>query len=421
MGKTQQQHYDDIYKKGLAAAGEQKTEREAADAQMLAQINAAIDKSADTTAGIYQKNIDAAPQKYQEAYDKNAVNEAFARKRVQESMANMGLTDSGYNITTQTALTLQRGNADAAVAAEQRDYVRKLEDAIDAVRADAEQQKKAQALSAEAERQKWWDNILADLRTSSSTAAADMYAADQEYAAKQAQAAADYASELNKQRESYALSLMKNMDYTEDQAWASAYARYPSGDEKDGLYYEAIRKGYSPSEATIYANAGGGEAATEELEDLIVTSAKTFVEGLDLDVNSWKTFWRNEKDDGEIVAETVLANLQDNPAYQKKSQYEQEAILEMAIAHTVMQNWDTNRSMNEKDNYARLKLACEKAGVDYNNVLAVYNKLNVKKKTNTKTDKQDVYSKTARYTDTPAAAAGTFIGNWISDQMRRQK
>ena len=357
MGKTQQQYYDEIYKKGLAAAGEQKTAREAADAQMLAQINAAIDKSADTTAGIYQKNIDAAPQKYQAAYDENAVNEAFARKRVQESMANMGLTDSGYNLTTQTALTLQRGNADAAVAAEQRDYVRKLEAAIDAVRADAEQQKKAQALSAEAERQKWWDNILADLRTSSSTAAADMYAADQEYEAKQAQAAVDYASELNKQRESYALSLMKNMEYTEDQAWASAYARYPSGDaEMDGYYSaynRAINSGYSPEEATVIVQSDNPEDTAAR-----ITAEKKFgktnllaggASGLDVmeavNAGNWSvlTGMFTGKGDGKryesgatnkIVSEVEKAALE-NEDYKTASEIERKYMLAYAIGNSL--------------------------------------------------------------------------------------
>ncbi len=280
MVKTQQQYYDEIYKKGLVSAEGQKAQRETADAQMLEQIRKSIDDAANTTAGMYQKEIDAAPQKYQAAYDENAVNEAFARMRLKESMANMGLTDSGYSAGSTMALTLQRGKADAAVSAEQREYVRKLEDAIDAVRADAAQQKKAQELSVESERRKWWDGVLSDLHTSSSTAAAEMYAADQKYQAEQAKAAAEYAAKLNEQRqssltklneqrESYALHMMKNMDYTEEQAWAAAYARYPSGDAKTDGYYSmynrAVNGGYSPEEATLIAQSNNPDDVAAQI------------------------------------------------------------------------------------------------------------------------------------------------------------
>ncbi len=50
---------------------------------------------------------------YRELYDENAVNQYVSERRVAESMANLGLTNSGLNRTQQTAIALTRGNADS--------------------------------------------------------------------------------------------------------------------------------------------------------------------------------------------------------------------------------------------------------------------------------------------------------------------
>ena len=71
----------------------------------------AIDKSTASAAKPYQTQIEQLPSQYQKLYDTNAVQELVNRRQVQETMANMGLTDSGLNRTQQTAIAIQRGNA----------------------------------------------------------------------------------------------------------------------------------------------------------------------------------------------------------------------------------------------------------------------------------------------------------------------
>ena len=61
------------------------------------------------------KAIEATRQNYQKAYDYNAINQELQQRQIADRMANMGLTNSGLNMTNQTALAVSRMNNDASV------------------------------------------------------------------------------------------------------------------------------------------------------------------------------------------------------------------------------------------------------------------------------------------------------------------
>ena len=60
--------------------------------------------------------IEGTRQEVQRSYDLNALNEEIQAQQVSDRMASLGLTDSGLNLTQQTALASSRINADAQVS-----------------------------------------------------------------------------------------------------------------------------------------------------------------------------------------------------------------------------------------------------------------------------------------------------------------
>lgn len=90
-----------------------------------------MNRAYDTAAGAVREQMEASKQgvegQYANLLDYNAVQQAVNEKKVAEAMANMGLTDAGLNRSQQTALALQRGNADADTRAARQAAV----DAID--------------------------------------------------------------------------------------------------------------------------------------------------------------------------------------------------------------------------------------------------------------------------------------------------
>lgn len=70
--------------------------------------------------------------------DANAVNEAVARRNTLESLQNMGLVKSGLNETSQTAISVMRGNADASARKSVSDAVMSLSNQLAAIKAENE-------------------------------------------------------------------------------------------------------------------------------------------------------------------------------------------------------------------------------------------------------------------------------------------
>ncbi len=112
---TYDDFYADSFKLGEKSANQQ-----------IAANNAATDKYVADTKGIYaetaaqltkdaQQSKEQLNQQYQRNYDMNAAAQLVAERQLKEKMANLGMTDSGFNRTQQTALAINKMNADRAV------------------------------------------------------------------------------------------------------------------------------------------------------------------------------------------------------------------------------------------------------------------------------------------------------------------
>ena len=115
MANSAQEYIDKLYNQSQGVAGQLHEQRKQSDDEVIQQINAAIDRATASSTNPYKTQMEQLPSQYQSLFDANAVQELVGRRQVQEAMANMGLTDSGLNRTQQTALSVQRGNADASV------------------------------------------------------------------------------------------------------------------------------------------------------------------------------------------------------------------------------------------------------------------------------------------------------------------
>lgn len=230
MAKTQKQYYDEKHAELSAVTEDAYAKRTANTGQSVAEQNAIIDSATQNQVRPLQQQIDGAGAVFQKQYDANAIAEQVSRKQLEERMANLGLTDSGLNRTQQTALSVQRGNADAAVGGQMRDYVTKLENAINEVTVSAENQKKQIALDAKQADDEWYASRLQADRDTATAYAASMYTADQNAAAtieaariKAQQEADDAAAARNKQIADNVFNAVIENGGTVADAMAAAY------------------------------------------------------------------------------------------------------------------------------------------------------------------------------------------------------
>lgn len=163
MAKSIQEYVDSLYNQGLNNANNLKEQRTQADEAFIKQVQDAIDKSTASAAKPYQTQIEQLPSQYQKLYDTNAVQELVNRRQVQETMANMGLTDSGLNRTQQTAIAIQRGNADAAARLEQQQKTQELQDKIAQLMESGAAQKQQQEAAIRNNSANWYNNLLGDM------------------------------------------------------------------------------------------------------------------------------------------------------------------------------------------------------------------------------------------------------------------
>lgn len=200
MAKPVEYFIDELYSQGKTEADRLKEQRTQADDKLIQQTNAAIDKAAAASAKPYQTQLDELPALYGKLYDANAVQELVNRRQVQETMANMGLTDSGLNRTQQTAIALQRGNADAQVRLSQQQKTQELQDRIDQLLGNSAAQKIQQEADIRNATEKWYSSTLENLRSSAAQQGTSAYNA-------QMQAAAQAAAQAKAQAATHASTL----------------------------------------------------------------------------------------------------------------------------------------------------------------------------------------------------------------------
>ena len=424
--KSREDYYNDVYGKAKTAVDEQHASRLATDTDTKTRINEAIDKAAAASTGRYQTQIDNAPRESRVQFDQNAVRDAVAKKQVQERLANMGVTDSGLNSSMQTAMAIQKQRADNTVRSEERAKIQAAQDAINQIMAESDSKKAEQGIAIDRATADWYNQVMAQLPTQAYGLANDSYSFDKtmeneeinrNWNAEQAKLNRDFqASEADKNRsfttaervasqnwqagqdqiardwqagENQAArdaagnnggnavsradvvqQLMDQYGYTPEQANAASYRIMPSEDPATNMFYDAINSGYSDQEAQIYVNAGGGEKGEDAVADNAAATADSFVNGLNLKVTGWNTFWSNQDDDGEIVASKVKGLLENNPQFKKMSAVQQNATKAATVGRMIASNW--NKDGDATDNDVRLKVACNQLGVDYHAAKAYY-------------------------------------------------
>lgn len=361
MGKTYEQYRDEDYKTLTDSVNRQLGVRKQSDDTQIGQIHAAIDREAGAAREGYQNRINGAAEEFQPLYDRNALQEMISRKQVEESMANMGLTDSGLNRTQQTAIALQRGNADTATRKQQRDYVTKAQEAIDSIMASAASQKAQQEASIRKATDDWYVNAMANAEQSANSSASTRYQADQEYAAKieaaniEARAKAleaqqKAASDNSAARAKYAQALITSGKLPEDQAWASAYARYGTGDKKNDAYYtaytNALNAGYSTGAAKAAAEAArNGQDPDDAVQAYTINRAQSVVGNNDL-LKDGKAGYeivagmlKFGKDNAKYTVEKLQPVVEKMKGYDQLSDEEKTIALAIASGNVIRSRW----------------------------------------------------------------------------------
>lgn len=172
------EYADELYGKSQGILNQLHEQRKQSDQQLINDANAAIDRTTAASTKPYQTQIEQLPEAYQKQFDANAVQELVGRRKVEEAMANMGLTDSGLNRTQQTALSVQRGNADAAARLEQQKKTQELQDKIAQLIEAGAAQKQQQAAGVLSNTSNWFNDALASSYNTAMQQGTSMYNAD---------------------------------------------------------------------------------------------------------------------------------------------------------------------------------------------------------------------------------------------------
>ena len=127
--------YDEYYNKLKPDADAQYNNTAAANQaaadKYIADVKAAYDPaiaSAKTTADTQTQGLN---QQFQKQYDTQAIQELVNKRKLAESMANQGLTDSGLNRTQETALAVTRTNNEGALTQQKNTQARQISQSLD--------------------------------------------------------------------------------------------------------------------------------------------------------------------------------------------------------------------------------------------------------------------------------------------------
>lgn len=142
---TYKSYYNEYEKNNLSSVqkriAEQQNKNTTMSNRYVADQNAIVDKNISNSVNKVQGEIDKLPTAYQASFDANAIQQKINERQVAERMANMGLTNSGLNRTQQTAINIQRSNADAALRQQMNAATASLKQQIADLYASGESQK----------------------------------------------------------------------------------------------------------------------------------------------------------------------------------------------------------------------------------------------------------------------------------------
>lgn len=257
MAKTAQEYIDELWAKSQQQAGQLYDQRKQSDGETIKQIGEAIDRYTAASTKPYQTQLEQLPQQYQKLYDANAVQELVGRRQVQEAMANMGLTDSGLNRTQQTALSVQKGNADANVRIAQQQKTQELQDKISQLIESGAAQKQQQEASVRGTSSDWYNSLLANYYSDAQQRGTALYDAEQERlyqaaeAEKQRKAALEQAQLKAAAEEAQAQAKAKQQEF-ENQMKIAALMQKAGASETEINNY--LNKYSSGTGGAIYAD-----------------------------------------------------------------------------------------------------------------------------------------------------------------------
>lgn len=238
MGSYYDDHYNKNLKKTQDEIKKQQAQNTATSNAYVADLNAIVDKNISNSVNKVQGEIDKLPTQYQSGFDANAIQQKINERQVAERMANMGLTNSGLNRTQQTAINIQRSNADAALRQQINGATNSLKQQIADLYASGESQKAENSAKArydlEQKNQAVYENMMNNLYSSSSAYEKAMIEADAK--AEEARIKAEQEA-IKSEQEAFTSGKSLNDDIYEE-----AYELYnPNDDENESLYNYASK------------------------------------------------------------------------------------------------------------------------------------------------------------------------------------
>ncbi len=162
------------YQQANKALAEAKTKLTAQAAEKKAALNSDIDSQIAAAEQQTAASIADTDRDYRALVDTTAVQRELNRRRISESMANLGLSRSGLNVTQQTAVELSAGNTLSAAQRQRQAAVDTLRRALSEYKREAETTR----LQSSNEIDAAVETSLSDYQTKLYNAAADATSAD---------------------------------------------------------------------------------------------------------------------------------------------------------------------------------------------------------------------------------------------------
>ena len=247
MATSMDEYITELHQTGQGQANQLYTPRTESDQQLIDQVNAAIDRATQAATKPYQTQMEQLPDAYRKIYDTNAVQELVGRRQLQETMANMGLTDSGLNRTQQTALSLQRGNADADARLEQQKKTQELQDRIAQLLESGAAQKQQQEATVRNNTSNWYNALQTDMYNNAVEQGTNLY--------NQALAREEQARQLELERQN-ALAVAQE-EAKKAQAEAAAQAKQQAFDNQLSVISAMEKAGASSDSIMAYMQSIG--------------------------------------------------------------------------------------------------------------------------------------------------------------------
>lgn len=316
-----------------------KADKQASTQKYITGQGEIIDRATDNSVKKVQEQIDAAPGEYQNLFDRNALSEMVGRHAAEVKMANMGMSDSGLNRSTQAALSARRMNADADARKSMREYVNGLETAITDITVAGESQKQQIALDANKSMDDWFTQLDAQTRSyltsgldanrqNSYTYGADMWNAQQENAATVEAAKIKAAADTEA-------------------------AKAQAAKDANNLLIDLMDKGGMTYEEASAAVFGGSAQTAEAQHDAQIAKAVGAITEEEYNIAGWNTFWSTPAGDGEEVYKQIVRDkLQKTPEYASLTAAGRLEATAEAIGKAVAMTWEPDGDNGNRIDYA---------------------------------------------------------------------